>query len=91
MPMGLVMPAGATEERETFAVFEGNAMVSMTCLCRLGNLPMLIPGVQVVVACPQCQAQYKILEVLYDAQHPENGVHARVGRRTKAQQSLVHG
>ena len=87
--MSLPKADRAVAGADTFEVFEANAIVTMACACRLGNLPMLIPGVQLVVSCPHCQAQYKILEVFYDAQRPELGVQARVGRRTKAPPPLM--
>lgn len=49
-----------------FTPHEGSICATVTCNCRLGNMPMLIPSQQIVVTCKLCGCGYRIIKAAFD-------------------------
>lgn len=47
-------------------VHEGQCMATVTCNCRLGNPPMLIPAVGLQMLCVACKSQFFIMKMSYE-------------------------
>jgi len=67
---------------QTHAVHAGDCSAVVTCLCKPGNSPFLIPSTQVQVMCNACKGIYRLMGAMFDAQKSSTPIVAvaQVGR-----------